>query len=228
MRLGFFEILFCASLLVALFSANAKGQEAVEDLKELLDKKVDIRLTKDAYIVDAVVTSFNEGKLPKSVKNLKVSLEGSKKSKNVSVARVKEIYLGGYPLDIQYDRKNKCLVHSPEQRAARLEQEKLISERLAVTRDRLWKPLTDAQQEKFMATHRKFIKKVQSDTPGLRLVETEFFLFLTDLNDKDLSGYIGYLDAMTLSFARRLGFHQKRIFGAASALSSRLRRRAGI
>jgi len=135
---GFFGSVFCALLLTGLFCSSVVGQEAVEDLNQLVDQKVDIRLTKDVYFVDAIVTS-------------------------------------------------------------------VISERLSVTRDRLWKPLTDPEQEAFMVSHRKFIKKVQSDTPGLRLVETEFFLFLTDLNDKDLTGYIGYLDEMYVELCKAFG-----------------------
>jgi len=201
LSLVFSEFLLC----VFLLSSVAFGQQAVEDLNKLVDQKVDIRLTKDVYLVDAIVSSASEGKLPNSIRNLKVGFEGSRKIKNVSVGRVQEIYLAGYPLDVQYDRKNKCLVYSPEQRAARLEKEKLISDRLAVSRDRLWKPLTDAQQEKFMVSHRKFIEKVQRDTPSLRLEETDFFLFLTDLNDQDLAKYIGYLDAMYVELCKAFG-----------------------
>lgn len=205
---GFLYFLICGTLLFSCLivgSANASGQEAVEDLNQLLDQKIDILLSRDLHVVDAVATSVTPGSLPNSIKNLKVSIAGSKKSKSVSASRVQEIYLGGYPLDVQYDKKNKCLVHNPENRTARLNREKLISERLAVNRHKLWKPVTEQEHEKFMASSREFIKKVQSDTPGLRLVETNFFLFLTDLNDRDLSGYIGYLDAMYVELCKAFG-----------------------
>lgn len=189
------------------------GQEAVEDLSQLLDQKVDIRLKKDLYIVGAIAAEVEEGKLPNSIKSLKVTVEGSKKPKNVPVSRVEEIYLGGYPLDVEYDKKNKSLVHNSEQRTARLKKEKLVSERLGVKGSRLWRPVTEAQHEKFMESHRKFIEKVQYDTPGLRLIETKFFLFLTDLNDQDLAGYIGYLDAMYAELCKAFGLSpQKNIW----------------
>ena len=209
------RILFCMLLCAGwlAFSAIVVAQQAVEDLNQLLDQKVDIRLKKDIYIVDATASEVDAGKLPNSIRSLKVSIEGSKKSKNVPVSRIQEIYLGGYPLDVQYDKKNKCLVHNAEQRTARLEKVKLVSERLSVKRNRLWRPVTEAQHEKFMESHRKFIEKVQYDTPGLRLVETKFFLFLTDLNDQDLSGYIGYLDAMYAELCKAFGLSpQKNIW----------------
>ena len=209
------RILFCMLLCAGwlAFSAIVVAQQAVEDLNQLLDQKVDIRLKKDIYIVDATATEVDAGKLPNSIRSLKVSIEGSKKPKNVPVSRIQEIYLGGYPLDVQYDKKNKCLVHNAEQRTARLEKVKLVSERLSVKRNRLWRPVTEAQHEKFMESHRKFIEKVQYDTPGLRLVETKFFLFLTDLNDQDLSGYIGYLDAMYAELCKAFGLSpQKNIW----------------
>lgn len=204
-------LLLCAGWLAS--TAVVLGQEAVEDLNQLLEQKVDVRLKKDLYIVDATVALVEEGKLPNSIKSLKVSVEGSKKPKNVPVSRIVEIYLGGYPLDVQYDKKNKSLVHNAEQRTTRLKKEKVVSERLSVKRDRLWRPLTEEQHKKFMESHRKFIEKVQYDTPGLRLVETKFFLFLTDLNDRDLSGYIGYLDAMYAELCKAFGLSpQKNIW----------------
>lgn len=204
---------FCFCLCLQLGFADLNAQEAVEDLTQLLDQKIDILLTKDLHIVDALASSINPGKLPGSLKSLKVSIGGSKKSKSVVGSRIKEIYLGGYPLDVEYDKKNKCLIHNAEKRAARLEKEKAVSERLAVKRQKLWKPVTEAEHDRFIEMAQAFISKVQSDTPGLRLVETKFFLFLTDLNDKDLSGYIGYLDAMYVELCKAFGLSpQKNIW----------------
>ena len=174
------------------------GTDESPSLGRLTGVVVSVRLKDGSTITDVTVESASKGKMDDSVKSLKVLPSGTKRRTTISGAKIEEIFVGDQPLDIIYDRKNRCLVHSPEKRLDRREHRRNVEKRLAEKRHRFWKKLTPEDHERFMTEHKEFLKKSQEVMSHIsfRLVETEYFLFLTDLPPAEVDGYIVYLDAM--------------------------------
>ncbi len=168
------------------------------DLTQLVGQEIDVRKSNGDFEGNLIVTEAKPGNLPESIMSLKVREEGTTKQHRISASRIEEIYINEYPLDVTYQRKDRSMFHDAEKRAARMAELDEISQRLAVNRDRVWVPLTPEQHEEFISAHCEFLKHVETTMPDLefRLVETEYYLFFTDLAPEEVDGYIVYLDAM--------------------------------
>ncbi|MEM7784909.1 MAG: hypothetical protein AAF623_16285 [Planctomycetota bacterium] len=201
-------VIFCVAC------TNTLGQE-ITDLTSLVNQQIDIRLKDGSLLAFAEVKTAEAGKVEGSIRNLKVQFPDSQRVKSIPVSRVIELYLNDLPLDVSYDRKQRCLYHDIEKKLDRNEYIREVEARLAPNRDRFWKPLTDEEHEKFMIIHREFIKKTKSTLNHIpfREVETKFFVFLTDLTPAEVDGYIVYLDAMYEQLCKAFGLSpQKNIW----------------
>ena len=181
-------------------------------LLSLTDKTIDIIYAdghRDAYLTVAETT---EGKTPEAVKLLSVTPRDSQRSIKINGAKIAEIILEDQPLDIVYDRKQRGLVFSPEKRIDRLSHEKEVRERLDGINHRIWPPLSDQEHEKLIESQREFLKSVEQQMPRLnfRYVETEYFLFFTDLTPDQVDGYIVSLDAMYRELCLAFGLSPQR------------------
>jgi len=183
------------------------ADDSVPKLDELVGKVVDVHLKNNSIVADATVIAINEGKPDHSIKSLKIKKPNVKRPTQFVASKVSEIYIGGVPMDVIYDRKNRCLIHSVEKRIDRVAHRREVTNRLNQLGHRYWNPLTDAEHEKFMTKHRAFIKKTKSEMSGtqFRLVETQYFLFLTDLQPAEVNGYIAYLDLMYSELCKAFG-----------------------
>ncbi len=190
----------CLGLLISIVALCAIGHTQVDDLKltELIDLIVDVRVNNNLQYSECKIIKAAEGKTPGSIKNLRIQLKGTRKSRSIPIKKVVEIYLDGQPLDVAYDRDISALVRSDKKKQKRLDWEKKTNARLAGVRAQLWKPLQASEHDEFMQRHRAFIQKTRETLTNVkfRLVETEYFLFLTNLESQEVDGLIIYLDAM--------------------------------
>lgn len=175
-------------------------------LDELAGKFVDIQ-TKKKYLTHVKVDSIEPGKTENSIKALRVV--GFRPRLNG--VKVVEIFHDGQPLDLTYDRK-RGLVHDPSKRTDRLDYKQRVNDRLSSTGHRLWELLTHEQQLEFLRKQEKFINKIRTTMPTVRwrLVETNYFFFLTDLTPSEVNGYIVYLDAMYEELCKAFGIPQEK------------------
>ena len=204
-RIGFAAIIFV--VLHSVVQGPAGNCHAIQvdekgspppKLSELENVTVDVKLKDGSTITDVLVESTSKGKIENSIKSIKVSKAGTKRKTSISGAKIEEIFVREQPLDVIYDRKNRCLVQSVEKMVDRKEHRRNVEERLAENRNRFWEKLTAEDHEQFMTKHKEFLKDAREKMPGIRfrLVETKYFLFLTDLPPAEVDGYIVYLDAM--------------------------------
>ena len=83
-----------------------------------------------------------------------------------------------------------------------------ISARLAEARHSIWQPIPAEDQVKFVAEEKEFLDKVKahfSQLP-LQMVETQYFLFLSDMPAAQLNPYLKQLDQMNESLGTAFGF----------------------
>jgi hypothetical protein len=201
-------LIFCAlvlsspSLTHAQDATPATGSNAPPpSLAELTGQFVDIQTT-NKYLTHVKVTEIEAGKVENSLKAMKVSGVRARLRGN----KIVEIFREGQPMDLTYDRK-RGLVHDPEKRAARLAYIEKVNDRLSSTGHHLWEVLTHDQQLEFLRKQEKFIGKIRAAMPSVRwrLVETNYFFFLTDLTPTEVNGYIRYLDAMYEELCKAFG-----------------------
>ena len=216
LSLAFFVGYFSLFLLALSFDASIAGAQSESDetpsttsasgfqFSSLVGKKVDM-LTAKGYFYNVEVKEVVPGKLDNSVKYFKI-VDG-KKSARIVASKIIEMHLEGENLDVSYDKKNRSLIQDLEKRAERLAYEKETNSRLGPQRHRLWKHLTFDEQETFLSRQTAFVKDVREKLKQipLRLVETEFFTFVTDLNGAEVDGYIVYLDAMYAELCKAFG-----------------------
>lgn len=199
--------LSCLSFWLVAFAASFSFSQDQPPLTELLNQVLDVRLQDNVQYTGCTVVRAEAGKLEGSIKNLKIQLAGTEKTRSIPLRKVAEIFVDGQPLDVNFERKARCLVCSPEKRQARLDWEAEANGQLSRQRRRLWKPLTEVQHEKFMESHRSFLEKTQNEMEHIkfRYVETQYFMFLTDLTSDEVDGLLVYLDAMYAELCKAFG-----------------------
>ena len=216
LSLAFFVGFFSLFLLALSYDASIAGAQGLDDetpsttsvsgfqFSSLLGKKVDM-LTAKGYFYNVEVKEVVPGKLDNSVKSFKL-VEG-KKNARIVASKVIEMHLEGENLDVSYDKKNRSLIQDPEKRAERLAYEKEAKSRLRPQGHRLWKHLTVEEQDVFLNRQAAFVKDAREKLKQipLRVVETKFFTFVTDLNSAEVDGYIVYLDAMYAELCKAFG-----------------------
>ena len=198
-----FALSVCA-FSVLLLSTNQAATGFQIQFADLAGERVDMQTTKN-YFTDVEVKEVEPGKLDNSVKYFK--LTNGKKTTRVVASKIVEMHQDGKNLDVSYDKKNKCLIHDAEKRTERLAYERETNSRLRTEGHRLWKHLTVEEQEVFLKNQAKFVEDAKQKLKNipLRQVETQFFIFVTDLNAAEVGGYIAYLDAMYAELCKAFG-----------------------
>ena len=90
------------------------------------------------------------------------------------------------------------------------EKNKVVAARLKAKRKRVWPILSAKQQAEAVREHKDFLETVRRSFPALplRLYETKFFLFFTDMPPAHIAGYIAQLDNMNVELGKQFGVPQ--------------------
>ena len=195
--------LIAALLVGSLLMTHAgaiRAQETDEDSKQsdLIGKTIEVTFQNFMSEGPYEVVKVTEGKQPGSISSLRVKVPGEKRNKTIRGKKVAELYVDHQPLDLVYDRKQRGLVFSSDKKTERLEKEKLINDRLRKMGHRIWKPLSESEQNQFLERQSQFLKGVRKKMPHVpfRLIDTEFFTVFTDITPEEVNGYLENLDAM--------------------------------
>ncbi len=193
------------NLRIVLVSARA-----APDITELLNRRVDLQLKNDQFLINVQVTSIETRGDPVGILNLKVR-SGNAAAKPFAAAAVEEIFVDDVPLDLTYDRKSRLLIVDEEQRATRLKQSEEIERRVFKRGGKFWEHLSADEQAERVAKGKEFLTSVQKQFPQspLKVVETKYYLLITDLDPASSQQYLKYLDSlydeMCRAFAIPLG-----------------------
>ncbi len=175
-------------------------------VSELVGRRINLFLKRGQPLGDLTVTDVKPGEATNSLLNLGVrGADG--RIRRYPAAAVDEIAVDGVPLDLSYDRKTRALTVDPEKREARLEEAEKDERRVLALGKRIWPHLTDEEHADWMAQHREFISSVQQHFPELplRVIESKFFLILTDISDDAARKYLGYLDTLYDEMCKAFG-----------------------
>ena len=194
-------VLFCLAWCLttnAQTDASSNDASTVQDLLSLEGKTVELIYTDGTAHWPLTVTETFEGKEPDSLRAIRVQFKDEKKQPKIDGRKIAEIILDDQPLDVEYDKNKRGLVHSPEKRKQRVDHLAEVKVRLKSKRRRLWQPLTEEQDAEFLEKQQKRIEQTRShfSNKPFRVVETEFFTVCTDVPAEQVNGYMASLDAM--------------------------------
>ncbi len=180
------------------------------EITDLLNRRIDIQLKSDQFLSNVQVTSIETRGDPVGILNLKVR-SGNAAAKAYPAASIDEIFVDDIPLDLNYDRKSRLLFVDEGQRTARLKQSEEIEQRVFKRGGKFWEHLSADEQAERVAKGKEFLTSVQKQFPQcpLKVVETKYYLLITDLDPASAQQYLKYLDSlydeMCRAFAVPLG-----------------------
>lgn len=180
------------------------------EISGLLDRRIDLRLKNEQFLTDVLVTAIETRGEPVGILNLKVR-SGKSAPKAFAAGSIEEIFVDDIPLDLTYDRKSRLLIVDEDQRMTRLKQSEDIERRVLKRGGKFWEHLSADEQDDRVAKGKEFLVSVQKQFPQcpLKVVETKYYLLITDLDPASAQQYLKYLDSlydeMCRAFAIPLG-----------------------
>lgn len=175
-------------------------------VSELLNRRIDLYLRDGRRYGDVLVTGLEMGSVRESLASLKVKV-GETGPRLFRAAAVEEIVVDGVPLDLSYDRGTRALAVDAEKRAGRMKEAEETERRVLALGKRLWPRVSDEEHAEWLEQHREFATTVQKHFPQLplRIIETKYYLILTDIPDVEARRSLGYLDTLYDEMCRAFG-----------------------
>jgi hypothetical protein len=174
------------------------------DLDTLRGETVDLLLKNGKKETGSTLVEFLRSKqLRDRFRSIEIQLVGQKKARKYPADQIfqieqsEKVYRSAY-LPTQ---KYHVLVDVARRDAA-------IQSRLAEAGQRIWEPISEADQAKYVAEEKAFLDKVKAHFTAipLQLIETQYFLFMSDMPAAQLNPYLRQLDQMCESLGQAFGY----------------------
>ena len=189
----------------ASFSSTAAA--AGPDLRELVDKRIDVKLTNGKTYGGVTVVKVMPGSSPGAIRSLTFKLANSPRQQTVAGLVVQEIIQSGVPLDVAYTKKTRELAYSAEKHEARLEHDVKVKERMRAKRARFWEEISEGDMQKYVDEEKAFAESAAKKIGvPMQLLETQFYLFYTDMPLDTVGIYVQYLDSMYREMTKAFDF----------------------
>lgn len=172
-----------------------------EDSPIAAGKPVTLFLTNGKTNADMEITGSQLGKEDETLKQLSIQDADGKKKQKLAPGTISRIRSAERNYDVVLDpaKKGHVLIDVTQRDAD-------VNERLMGSRHQLWDDPTEAERAKTIADYKEFLQTVQASYQfPMRLTETKFFLFFTDIPPNQVAPYIANLDAMYSELCRAFG-----------------------
>ncbi len=201
-------------------AAKAKNKAAAKNLPELEDdyfkyavaltgeespiaagKKVTLFQTNGKSLTEMEITDTQLGKGDETVKQFSIQDTDGKKKQKLASGIVARLRSGDRAYDVALDpaKKGHVLIDVTQRDLD-------INDKLKAARRRLWEEPTDEDRAKVIADYKEFLQRVQANYQSpMRLTETKFFLFFTDIPANQVAPYIANLDSMYSELCKGFG-----------------------
>ena len=186
-------------------AANLEFALSDSELNALQGQTFDVLLKNGKKESGATLKGFLVGKqLKDRFRSIELTLADQKKSRK-------------YPADqvFQLEREGKVaylVAYLPTQKYHVLvdvtKRNEVIAKRLDDTGAEIWEEISAEDQAKYVAEEKVFLDKVKTHFSALplKLVETQYFLFLSDMPPGQLNPYLQQLDKMNESLGQAFGY----------------------
>lgn len=180
-----------------------------EELKSAIDKKVTVRLWSGKEYADAMLVRIDRDKKTDLPKKIRLSLSGGKK-KALDFDKVQTIELAGKSLYEAPEEGGKKYRSRRQSRADRLAAEQAAKRKrwLAQAEARgvkPWPELTEEEHQQALYLQKQRYEEARKLFPQLQMVETEHFLFCTNLTVQEVGAYVAALDRMYIWMQQAYG-----------------------
>ncbi len=201
-------------------AAKAKGKAAAKNLPELEDdyfkyavallgeespiaagKTVTLFQSNGKTLAEMEITDTQLGKGDETVKQFSIQDADGKKKQKMASGLVARLRSGDRDYDVTLDpaKKGHVLIDVTQRDLD-------INVKLKAARHRLWGDATDEERAKTITDYKEFLQRVQASYQfPMRLTETKFFLFFTDIPANQVAPYITNLDAMYSELCKGFG-----------------------
>lgn len=175
-------------------------------VSELIGRQVDLYLRNGSGWGDVVVTALELGEARESLKSLKVKV-GEARPRSFRASSIEEIVVEGVSLGLKLDRRTRELSVDTLTRESRQKEAEETERRVLAHGKRIWPRVTDDEHADWIAKHREFAESVQKHFPELplRVIETKYYVIVTDIPDVAARKYLGYLDTLYDEMCRAFG-----------------------
>ncbi len=204
-------------------ATKSKGKVAAKNLPELEDdyfkyavalvgaespvaagKSVTLYQTNGKTLAEMEITDTQLGKGDETVKQFSIQDADGKKKQKLSSGIVSRLRSGGRDYEVALDpsKKGQVLIDVTQRDLD-------INVKLKAARRRLWEEPTDDERDNIIGEYKEFLQSVQANYQfPMRLTETKYFLFFTDIPANQVAPCIANLDAMYSELCKGFGVPQ--------------------
>lgn len=174
-----------------------------EEVEQLIGKTADITASNGKAEQGVEITRFLTGRDKNQIKSIEVKAPNSTRSKRLLVTRLDEMKVEDKLYQFQY---------LPSIKAALLEdlskKNAAISEKLKASNEEFWEEIPEEEQLKYVNEYKEFLDKVGKHYASfnMKLYETRYFLFYTDMPANQVAPYLVQLDKMNELLGQSFGF----------------------
>lgn len=174
-----------------------------EQLQHLTGKKVSVLLTNGDLVEDLTVVTVLGPKKTNLIKAIKAKPIDGGREKTFPVKQIHQLELGKLEFPLKYLPSKRASVIYDVQRRNRE-----TTERLRSQRDEIWNSHTESELNTFVAEEKAFLAKVGEHFSRLpmKMYETKYFLFFTNMPPDQIGPYLRNLDAMNEQLGTAFGF----------------------
>ncbi|WP_417380920.1 hypothetical protein [Gimesia sp.] len=174
-----------------------------EEVEQLIGKTADITASNGKAEQGVEITRFLTGRDKSQIKSIEVKAPNATRSKRLLVTRLDEMKVDDKLYQFQY---------LPSIKAAMLEdlnkKNAAITEKLRTSNEEFWEEIPDEEQQKYVDEYKEFLEKVGKHYAAfnMKLYETRYFLFYSDMPANQVAPYLVQLDKMNELLGRSFGF----------------------
>lgn len=187
-------------------TVEAAAQEfalSAEEIEQLVGKKANILTTTGDEETDVEITRFLTGRDESQIKSIEIKGEGARRSKKIYALRLVEMTIDDNTYRFQYlpSVKSAVIEDQSKKNAA-------VKQKLRANNEQFWDEIADDEQQKYVDEYKDFLKKVGDHFSAfnMKLYETRYFLFYTDMPANQVAPYLVQLDKMNELLGQSFGF----------------------
>lgn len=176
---------------------------SADQVDALIGKKADVLTSNGKTETDVEITRFYTGRDKSQIKSMEVKAENASRGKRLYAPRL---------VEMQVDDKTYQFQYLPSLKAAAIEdltrKNAEISQKLRASNEEFWEEISDQEQLEYVDEYKQFLKKVGQHFTGfnMKLYETKYFLFYTDMPANQVAPYLVKLDKMNELLGQSFGF----------------------
>ena len=181
-------------------TVSVEAAVTARELDALSGRPAEFELATGKRIADVTLVNLIRGKHKQSVRTVVYRKGQSKTTRKYRPNALKRVIVAEQAYDLVFDAALRSHVLVDVARKT-----EIVTARLTARRQRLWPPQSSEQRAAVVSEQKRFLMTVGEAFSSLpmRLYETRFFLFYTDMPANQIAGYVAQLDSMNIELGKQ-------------------------